>query len=49
MGLLEGTTLSTGRGTTRPFEIFGAPFLDVRAFGGCISQPSVINLAIDIL
>jgi uncharacterized protein YbbC (DUF1343 family) len=26
--LLEGTNLSEGRGTTRPFEIFGAPFLD---------------------
>jgi uncharacterized protein YbbC (DUF1343 family) len=26
--LLEGTILSEGRGTTRPFEIFGAPFLD---------------------
>jgi len=25
--LFEGTTLSEGRGTTRPFEIFGAPFL----------------------
>jgi len=25
--LLEGTNLSEGRGTTRPFEIFGAPFL----------------------
>jgi len=26
--LLEGTNLSEGRGTTRPFELFGAPFLD---------------------
>jgi uncharacterized protein YbbC (DUF1343 family) len=26
--LLEGTNLSEGRGTTRPFEIFGAPFLN---------------------
>lgn len=26
--LLEGTNLSEGRGTTRPFEIVGAPFLD---------------------
>jgi uncharacterized protein YbbC (DUF1343 family) len=25
--LLEGTNLSEGRGTTRPFEIWGAPFL----------------------
>ena len=28
MCLLEGTTISEGRGTTRPFEIFGAPFID---------------------
>jgi uncharacterized protein YbbC (DUF1343 family) len=26
--LLEGTNLSEGRGTTRPFEIWGAPFVD---------------------
>jgi uncharacterized protein YbbC (DUF1343 family) len=26
--LLEGTNLSEGRGTTRPFEIWGAPYLD---------------------
>ncbi len=26
--MLEGTNLSEGRGTTRPFEIFGAPYLD---------------------
>jgi uncharacterized protein YbbC (DUF1343 family) len=26
--LLEGTNVSEGRGTTRPFEIFGAPWLD---------------------
>ncbi len=28
MCLLEGTNLSEGRGTTRPFEIFGAPFIN---------------------
>jgi uncharacterized protein YbbC (DUF1343 family) len=28
--LLEGTNLSDGRGTTRPFEIFGAPWIDGR-------------------
>ncbi|WP_394826207.1 exo-beta-N-acetylmuramidase NamZ domain-containing protein [Pendulispora albinea] len=26
--LLEGTNLSEGRGTTQPFEVFGAPWLD---------------------
>ena len=30
--LLEGTNLSEGRGTTRPFEIWGAPWLDTTAF-----------------
>jgi uncharacterized protein YbbC (DUF1343 family) len=29
-GLFEGTVLSEGRGTTRPFEIIGAPGLDWR-------------------
>lgn len=28
MCLLEGTMLSEGRGTTRPFELFGAPYID---------------------
>ncbi len=28
--LVEGTNLSEGRGTTRPFELVGAPFLDGR-------------------
>jgi molybdopterin-guanine dinucleotide biosynthesis protein MobB len=34
MCLLEGTNLSEGRGTTRPFEIFGAPWLD----GGTLAE-----------
>ena len=29
--MLEGTTLSQGRGTTRPLELFGAPDIDARA------------------
>ena len=28
--MLEGTTLSEGRGTTRPLELFGAPGIDAR-------------------
>src|SRR5438128_591293 len=32
MCLLEGTNISEGRGTTRPFEIFGAPFIDAESF-----------------
>ena len=29
--MLEGSTLSEGRGTTRPLELFGAPDIDARA------------------
>jgi uncharacterized protein YbbC (DUF1343 family) len=32
--MLEGTTLSEGRGTTRPLELLGAPDLDARALIG---------------
>jgi uncharacterized protein YbbC (DUF1343 family) len=32
--MLEGTTLSEGRGTTRPLELFGAPDLEPRALLG---------------
>ena len=32
--MLEGTTLSEGRGTTRPLEIFGAPDLDASVLLG---------------
>lgn len=31
MCLLEGTNLSEGRGTTTPFLLFGAPYMDARA------------------
>jgi uncharacterized protein YbbC (DUF1343 family) len=31
-GLLEGTNVSEGRGTTRPFELLGAPFIEPHAF-----------------
>ncbi len=46
--LLEGTNLSEGRGTTTPFEICGAPFVDpwqwqallsTRALAGCALRP----------
>lgn len=30
MVLLEGTNISEGRGTTLPFQVFGAPFLNLR-------------------
>jgi len=37
MCLLEGTNLSEGRGTTRPFELFGAPWLDADALVEALS------------
>lgn len=40
MVLLEGTTLSEGRGTTRPFEIFGAPFIDPYELAAALSRSS---------
>lgn len=41
--LLEGTNLSEGRGTTRPFEIFGAPWLDGRALADALrGEPDAI-------
>jgi uncharacterized protein YbbC (DUF1343 family) len=30
--LIEGTMISEGRGTTRPFELIGAPFINSRVF-----------------
>jgi uncharacterized protein YbbC (DUF1343 family) len=36
--LLEGTNLSEGRGTTRPFETFGAPYLDAWTFTNALNQ-----------
>jgi uncharacterized protein YbbC (DUF1343 family) len=33
MCLLEGTNISEGRGTTRPFELFGAPYIDANRLG----------------
>ncbi|HWD38565.1 MAG TPA: DUF1343 domain-containing protein, partial [Fimbriimonas sp.] len=35
--LLEGTNLSEGRGTTRPFETFGAPFLRGHALADALN------------
>lgn len=38
MCLLEATNLSEGRGTTRPFELFGAPFVDSRRLADELSR-----------
>ena len=39
--LIEGTNLSEGRGTTRPFEIVGAPYLDAHLFAGALNARSL--------
>jgi len=36
--LLEGTNLSEGRGTTTPFEVVGAPFVDAGVFTEIMSE-----------
>jgi molybdopterin-guanine dinucleotide biosynthesis protein MobB len=41
MCLLEGTNLSEGRGTTRPFETFGAPWLDPSALADALNALSL--------
>ncbi len=35
--LLEGTNVSEGRGTTRPFETLGAPFVDARQLADALN------------
>ena len=45
MVVFEGTNISEGRGTTRPFELIGAPFIDPYAFVAGLSDmapPGVI-------
>ncbi len=39
--LLEGTELSEGRGTTRPFEIFGAPYIAPETLVGLLNNWSL--------
>ncbi len=39
--LLEGTALSEGRGTTRPFEIFGAPYVNPETLVGLLNNWSL--------
>jgi len=50
--LLEGTNISEGRGTGQPFELFGAPYLDIHklqlampmdTFEGVILRPTVFE------
>jgi uncharacterized protein YbbC (DUF1343 family) len=43
MCLIEGTNLSEGRGTTRPFHLVGAPWLDASAFTRLCRQGAIDN------
>jgi uncharacterized protein YbbC (DUF1343 family) len=42
--LLEGTNLSEGRGTTRPFELFGAPWIDGDRLAAALSADEAPGL-----
>jgi uncharacterized protein YbbC (DUF1343 family) len=39
--LFEGTMLSEGRGTTRPFELVGAPWIDAEGFAAAMNALSL--------
>ena len=41
VGLLEFTDVSVGRGTDTPFEVFGAPYLDARAFASALNAENL--------
>jgi len=43
--LLEGTNLSEGRGTTRPFELMGAPWLDGHRLAGDLARERLPGVA----
>lgn len=48
----EGTQVSEGRGTTRPFEIVGAPFIDAELYAealGLLELPGVIFRPVNFL
>jgi len=42
--LIEGTNLSEGRGSTRPFEYFGAPWIDAESLSGHLNDLSLPGL-----
>lgn len=43
--LLEGTNLSEGRGTTHPFEVLGAPWLDPFPFADAMTKRALPGVA----
>lgn len=42
--LVEGTNLSEGRGTTRPFEYIGAPWINAESFAGQLNDLALPGL-----
>ena len=47
--LLEGTNLSEGRGTAKPFEIFGAPFLNPEKISANIEKKALYGATLRIV
>ena len=47
--LWEGTNISEGRGTTRPFEFFGAPFIDGAALMAALSPEDFPGLGLRVV
>ncbi|MCH7639501.1 MAG: DUF1343 domain-containing protein [Bacteroidetes bacterium] len=43
MVLIEGTNLSEGRGTTRPFELVGAPYLDPERLAQAVAPEHLLG------
>jgi uncharacterized protein YbbC (DUF1343 family) len=43
--LIEGTNLSEGRGTTRPFEWVGAPWLDAHVYAAALGREGLPGVA----
>jgi uncharacterized protein YbbC (DUF1343 family) len=42
---LEGTNISEGRGTTKPFELFGAPWMDGEVIAEALNSQSISGVA----
>lgn len=42
--LFEGTNLSEGRGTTKPFEYIGAPWMDAERFASALNQRNLAGV-----
>lgn len=44
LGLIEGTNVSEGRGTTRPFELIGAPWINAEALARALNAENVAGV-----